>query len=250
MRSTLIKFILILLIILALVVFSANIVRVTGATFFSNATFIEPCDSNNIALTIDDGPDPISTPFILDVLRDNGVTATFFIVGQRGEKHKELLKRITQEGHELANHTYTETVTITLDETELKNSIKNTHDVLSKFQTIRWFRPGTAFYNSNIVEEIKPYDYKIVIGDVWPFDTIISSSKFHSWYIQRSVQPGSIIIMHDARGKGITTAKSLAMVLPQLNSKGYRVTSLGELNSGCKIESYKPLNQDARLSAN
>ena len=235
MRSILLKFTLILLIILASAVFSASIIRVAGPKFFSKATFIVPCDSNTIGLTIDDGPDPISTPLILDVLKDNGVTATFFIVGKRGEKYKELLKRITQEGHELANHTYSDTVTISLNEIELKKSIKNTHDILSEFQTIQWFRPGTAFYNSNIVEEIKPYEYKLVIGDVWPFDTIISSSKFHSWYIQRSVQPGSIIIMHDARGKGIATAKSLAMVLPKLNSMGYRITSVGKLKSGCEI---------------
>jgi peptidoglycan/xylan/chitin deacetylase (PgdA/CDA1 family) len=195
-----------------------------------------PCGSNTTGLTIDDGPDPVSTPLILDVLRDNGVTATFFVVGKRGEKNKELLERITHEGHELANHTYNDKVTISLNGIELKKSIKNTHDILSEFQTILWFRPGAAFYNSNIVEEIKSYEYKLVIGDVFPFDTIISSSQFHSWYIKTSVQPGSIIIMHDARGKGIATANSLAMVLPQLNSMGYRVTSLGDLKSKCEID--------------
>ena len=93
-----------------------------------------------------------------------------------------------------------------------------------------------AFYNSNIVEEIKSYEYKIVIGDVYPFDNITSSSKFHSWYIQRSVQPGSIIIMHDARERGIATVETLEIVLPQLNSMGYRVTSLGELKSRCESD--------------
>ena len=233
-RSILLKFTLILFIILASAVFSPTIIRFAGPNFFTNATFVVPCDSNIAGLTIDDGPDPISTPLILDVLRDNGVTATFFVVGKRGEENKGLLERITQEGHELANHTYTDTVTISLNEIELKKSIKNTHDILSELQTILWFRPGTAFYNSKLLEEIKSYEYKIVIGDVFPFDTIVSSSKFHSWYIQRSIQPGSIIIMHDARGKGTATAQSLAMVLPQLDSMGYKVSSLGELISECE----------------
>ena len=231
MRRILLVSILILLILLVSAVYSANIVRIVGPTLFSNATFLVPCDRNTIALTIDDGPDPKSTPLILDVLKDHGVTATFFVIGKRGDK--ELLERITQEGHELANHTYNDKVTIALNEIALKKSIKNTHTILSEFQTILWFRPGAAFYNSNIVKEIKSYDYKMVIGDVWPFDTIITSSQFHSWYIKRSVQPGSIIIMHDARGKGVATATSLAMVLPQLDSMGYRVTSVGELKSGC-----------------
>lgn len=234
MRRKLSIIALILLLISASTLYFANIIRVAGPGLFTEATFIVPCNSQVVGLTIDDGPDPVSTPRILDVLKDNGVKATFFIVGVRGEKNKALLKRIVEEGHELANHTYTETVTIALSETELKQSIKQTHDILSEFQPVRWFRPGTVFYNSDIVEAIKSYGYQIVLGDVFPFDTITYSSRFHAWYIQRSVQPGSIVIMHDARERGMNTARSLAIVLPKLKSMGYRVTSFGELKAGCE----------------
>ena len=238
MRIKFLKFalILIFLVIPVLAIVSVVTIRFTGPKLFSNATFFVPCEHNAVGLTIDDGPDPISTPRILDVLRDNNVTATFFIVGMRAEQHTELLERITREGHELANHTYTETVTIALNEVELKDSINKTHAVLSEYQKIIWFRPGTAFYNSDIVEEIKSYEYQIVIGDIYPFDNFTSSSQFHSWYIKKLVQPGSIIIMHDARERGIATAETLARVLPQLNSMGYNVSSLGKLQSACTMK--------------
>ena len=59
-----------------------------------------------VALTLDDGPDPVYTPRILDVLRRERVPAAFFVVGSRAEAHPELVRRIYREGHDLGNHTY------------------------------------------------------------------------------------------------------------------------------------------------
>ena len=61
---------------------------------------------HRIALTFDDGPDPATTPAILDVLRDYHVKGTFFVIGARAEQHPELIDRIVSEGHTLGNHTY------------------------------------------------------------------------------------------------------------------------------------------------
>ena len=56
-------------------------------------------------LTLDDGPDPIDTPVVLDLLRERGVKATFFAIGEKAQQHPELIKRIIAEGHQLGNHT-------------------------------------------------------------------------------------------------------------------------------------------------
>jgi peptidoglycan/xylan/chitin deacetylase (PgdA/CDA1 family) len=61
---------------------------------------------NRVALTFDDGPDPRTTPLILDTLRDRGVGATFFVVGQQVAENPALLRRIVAEGHAIGNHTY------------------------------------------------------------------------------------------------------------------------------------------------
>ena len=59
-----------------------------------------------VALTFDDGPDPQTTPRILDTLRQHHVKATFFVVGSQVERHPDLLRRIVEEGHTIGNHTY------------------------------------------------------------------------------------------------------------------------------------------------
>src|SRR5207248_5625963 len=60
-----------------------------------------------IALTFDDGPDPVWTPRILDILKQENVPATFFIIGEYGQASPDLLRRIVNEGHDIGNHTYT-----------------------------------------------------------------------------------------------------------------------------------------------
>lgn len=62
--------------------------------------------SRTLALTFDDGPDPIYTPRVLDVLKANGASAIFFLIGAQAECHPELVRRIIDEGHEIGNHAY------------------------------------------------------------------------------------------------------------------------------------------------
>src|SRR4029077_24136 len=63
-------------------------------------------DERAVSLTFDDGPDPTWTSLILDVLKRDGIKASFFIVGSRAELYPDLVRRIVEEGHELGNHTY------------------------------------------------------------------------------------------------------------------------------------------------
>ena len=66
-----------------------------------------------IALTFDDGPDQTYTPQILDLLAEYDAKATFFVIGERAEKYPNLVRRLDDEGHEIANHTYTHPYSIT-----------------------------------------------------------------------------------------------------------------------------------------
>ena len=216
----------------------SNIIRTVGPKIYPEAVFNLNCTSKVVALTIDDGPFQPSTPKILKVLSDNQVKATFFAIGDRGQENLDLLQAITDQGHELANHTWAEQTTARLDEPELSQSIADTHALLAPYQEITWFRPGTGFVNQSILEaiapqaseEIAPYNYRLALGDVFPFDTTITSPRFYSWYINHSVKPGSIIVLHDANGRGERTAAALAQVLPKLQARGYAIVPLRELD--------------------
>src|ERR1035438_8316320 len=77
-----------------------------------------PC----VALTFDDGPDPVTTPRVLDILHQKQVPATFFVVGERAEQHPELVRRALAEGHLVENHTWSHSPLLDRKSTRLNSS--------------------------------------------------------------------------------------------------------------------------------
>ena len=74
--------------------------------------------------------------------------------------------------------------------------------------------------------------YRCALGSVYPYDAIIPSSRFASWYILRNARPGAILVLHDGGARGRRTARVLQAVLPPLHQRGYQVVSLSELVAG------------------
>jgi peptidoglycan-N-acetylglucosamine deacetylase len=191
-----------------------------------------------IALTIDDSPDdndfaPNTTLEILKVLAQYQVKATFFIITNKAQGNPQIIKNILKQGHELGNH-------LTKDESSIKlgdrfeTEFKQADHFLTQFTSVNWFRPGHGWCNTQMTEIVKKYNYQIVLGSVWSYDTILPFSWFSSWYIQRNIRPSSIIILHDSgernnlRGKN--TLKTLNLIIPQLQQQGYHFVTLSELN--------------------
>ena len=182
-----------------------------------------------VALTIDDGPDPTTTPLILNTLAEHDVHATFFLLSDQIHGNEALVNRIINEGHEIANHLASDKPTILLRESEFEQALLESHEMLSAFDHIRWFRPGSGWFTQDILESAKKYGYKTVLGTVYPFDSQVPSSWFSTNYILWQVEPGSIIILHDRGPRGIRTIETLETVLPELSSRGFDVVSLSEL---------------------
>ena len=107
-----------------------------------------------VALTIDDGPDPVETPKILDSLKRHGANATFFLITSRIPGNEELVQRMIDEGHELANHMQDEFPSILLDSSEFERQLVQADEELSKFADIRWFRPGSGWYNDSMLSVV------------------------------------------------------------------------------------------------
>ncbi len=231
MSKQLVYFLLPLSLLICFVVFHADVIRVFGPIFAKNAIFNFSCSDKIIALTIDDGPDPKTTEEILDILHRYDASATFFIIGERADD--ELLKNIVAAGHELGNHTFKDEASTKPKAESIIKSIDDTHQLLSRHQEIKWFRPGKGRYNARVLSIIEGYGYKLALGDVFPYDHIIKSSPILSWYIGWSVRSGSIIVLHDSKEMGKQTVDTLNRVLPKLNKRGYRIVSLSEINKAC-----------------
>lgn len=182
-----------------------------------------------IALTIDDGPHAELTPEILDALAELQVPATFFIIGSQVPGNEAVMARIVAAGHELGNHLMSDRRSITLDPNEFERQLAESHALIAPFGPVRWFRPGSGFYNTRMLEQIRPYNYRCVVGSVYPYDAQLHSVEFATGYILGNSQAGSIIVLHDGDCERQGTVEILRRIVPALQKRGYRFATLSEL---------------------
>lgn len=182
-----------------------------------------------VALTIDDGPHEELTPQILDILAEYNVPATFFIIGSHVAGNEEIIERMVAEGHELGNHLMSDARSITLNEADFFEQVETAHELIVPFGPVKWFRPGSGFYNERMLEQIRPFNYRTVVGFVYPYDAQIRSKEFASSYILSNTQPGSIIILHDGSAERHVTTQVLHRIVPSLQKRGYKFVTLSDL---------------------
>ncbi|MDY7080450.1 MAG: chitin deacetylase family protein [Chloroflexota bacterium] len=218
-----------LLVVGEVVVFQPDWIVTTIAKQSPQVLYFVETEEPVVALTIDDGPDPATTPKILDVLNQHDARATFFLITSRVPGNEEVVRRIIKDGHELANHLTTDERSIKLSLSDFEKRLLDAHGVLSQFSDVRWFRPGAGWYNAEMLSIIHRHGYRCVLGSVHPFDPQLPSSWFAAYYILSNVRPGSIIILHDYGARGERTATALATILPELDQRGFRVVTLSEL---------------------
>ena len=212
----------------------------------------EKTDRKVVYLTFDDGPHPPETERVLDVLRERGARATFFLIGSKVSGNEAVLRRMLEEGHALGLHTYSHAGTFPLlsfdkmlaDVNEGKRAVES---VAGK--KISLFRPPFGVTNPTISKVIRTLGLHTVGWDVRSFDTMFCKSSEHSykksgysckqsghsckqsghdWYvpvverIMKQVRPGSVILLHD-RLDG--ASELLSLLLDNLAASGYDFTA-------------------------
>jgi peptidoglycan/xylan/chitin deacetylase (PgdA/CDA1 family) len=182
-----------------------------------------------IALTIDDGPDPKGTLRILEVLDAHHATATFFLISDRIAGRESVVQAILDAGHEIANHLTRDEPAIDLDPATFESELIRSQEALAPFGGSPWFRPGSGWYDDWMFPILERHDYRLALGTAYPLDAEIHSVWFATRILLWQVDQGDIIILHDGGGRGERTAEILMRVLPELQHRGLRVVSLGEL---------------------
>lgn len=191
-----------------------------------------PPTNQRLALTIDDAPHPDVTPHILATLREYEVRATFFVVGEQVPGNEALLRQIVADGHELGNHLMRIEPSINKTTAEFEAELLETDALLRQFTTaVRWFRPGSGWYNQNMLQIISRYGYQAVLGSIYPYDAQITAVDFIVDYILRRAQPGRIIIVHDGLAERIRVVDVLRRVLPELQAQGFEFVTLSQLTN-------------------
>ena len=188
-----------------------------------------PVKARMIALTLDDGPDPVTTSLILAELSRYDAHATFFLITDRIRNQERLVSQMVAGGHEIGNHFTQDRPGIQLTSQEFIRDLDEADRALKPFGPVRWARPGSGWYSQAMIQTLARKGYRCALGSVYPYDASIPSAGFATWYIRRNVRPGAILILHDGGARGRRTARILHRVLPWLQRQGFRVVSLSEL---------------------
>lgn len=187
-----------------------------------------------IALTFDDVPDPRFTTQVLDVLKKEGVKATFFAVGDRSKKHPDIVARIRREGHAIGNHSYNHAQLNKLSVEDFRNQIERTNRILKSItgHEPRLIRPPYGEINEEQLRWARKNNYKVVNWNVDSLDWKGLSKDEVKHNILSAVGPGAIILQHAGGGVGSDLSGSiqaLPEVIAELRNKGYTFVTLPEM---------------------
>jgi peptidoglycan/xylan/chitin deacetylase (PgdA/CDA1 family) len=191
--------------------------------FFCRAVCRGRAGGMKVALTFDDGPDPKATPELLDLLKREGIAATFFCVGKNVEANPDIAARIAGEGHLLANHSFTHPWYISLLMGRgLRSEMERTQEAIKKAAGVTpiYFRPPSGMTGPNFARALKRVGLTVVGWDVRSFDTIASPKKTVE-RIVRLAGDGSIILLHDGRAEAGRIVEIVTQAVKELRSRGF-----------------------------
>jgi cellulose synthase/poly-beta-1,6-N-acetylglucosamine synthase-like glycosyltransferase/peptidoglycan/xylan/chitin deacetylase (PgdA/CDA1 family)/spore germination protein YaaH len=209
-----------------------------------------------IAITFDDGPDPQWTPAILDILKQENVAATFFVIGKNGQAYPDLLRRIVNEGHEIGNHTYTHPnlgeIPGSLTDLEL-NATQRLIESETGRSTVLFRPPYFGDAEADKPQEVEPallaqqLGYLMVGVRIDPDDwqLPVSPDEIVDRTLQRVVDTnpdtrGQVVLLHDSGGNRAATVAALPKLIERLRARGFRLVPVSEL-AGLSRDQVMPL---------
>jgi peptidoglycan/xylan/chitin deacetylase (PgdA/CDA1 family) len=184
-------------------------------------------DRAQIALTIDDGPDPIYTPRILDILRDYAVKATFFIVGGAAEQYPGIVVRMKKEGHDVGNHSYSHPYFHRLSWTGAIREISMTRWVLGRIlgEECKMFRPPHGKLSLRSLIPAWAAGQQVVMWNVDLKDYRASAGDIEAQLSRTSFSSGDIILYH---GTNEAALRALPRVIEAALDKGREAVTISK----------------------
>jgi len=228
--------------------------------------------AREVALTFDDGPDPQWTPKILDILKREGVPATFFIVGENALTERGLLKRMVDEGHEVGSHTYTHPNLAGASNTETDVQLNTTQRLFQAFtgRSLKLFRapyfgdaePTTADEIGPALQAQKRGYISVglhVDGEDWQrpgvqaiVDNVVNGVlKGDTGCASGSDDECShnIVLLHDAGGDRAQTVAALPVIIARLRAQGYSFVPVSRLAGISRDVAMPPISASDRTAA-
>ena len=221
-------------------------------------------DPKKVALSFDDGPDPVWTPRILDVLKKYNVHAAFMVIGEEAQDNVGLLKRYLREGHEIGNHTFTHPDISEVTERQIRLELNLTERLFGAELGVQplYFRPPYSIDQEPDTNDQAAPAYQIqqmgytIIGNKIDTDDwnehprkspqeIVGNVLAQIKSMQdpaRSWQRGSVILMHDGGGNRSATVAALPLLITTLRARGFEFVPVSELMGKTRAEVMPPLS--------
>jgi peptidoglycan-N-acetylglucosamine deacetylase len=187
-----------------------------------------------VGLTFDDGPHPQGTPAVLELLRERGATATFFLAGEQVVRRPVLAAEIVAAGHRVELHCHRHRNLLRLGVREFLDDAERARAVIEEAsgQAIADYRPPYGIFSAATLRAVRRRGWRPVLWSRWGRDwdrraTAESIARRSS----AGIRAGDIVLLHDAdyysaRGSWVRTAAALPLILDEIEARGLKATSL------------------------
>ena len=175
--------------------------------------------------TFDDGPHPVYTLQILDLLAQYNAQATFFVLGSEAEMYPGTLQRILDEGHTIGNHTWNHDALAGLPRDQFDDTIGRTQALLGN-RTTPCMRPPYGLMDASTEDWAAEHGLDVVLWHVDPLDWREISALAIAQQIVDDARDGAVVLLHDGGGDRSATVLGLEVALHELTQRGYRFASI------------------------
>ncbi len=190
----------------------------------------------HISLTYDDGPDPAATPRFLDLLAEYRAHATFFLLGEHAEREPDLVRRIVDEGHEIAVHGWTHRCVVAIGPRRLTAELRRTRHLLEQLgdRPVRWYRPPYGVLTTPSLVAARRAGLSSVLWSAWGIDWRRGRTPQNVVdTVVGDLRPGGTILLHDTDrtstpGSWETTLSASRTLLDRFHGDGVTVGTLSD----------------------
>ena len=187
----------------------------------------KPVKDKLVALTFDDGPHPTWTPMVLEILKDEGVVATFCLVGHMVQASLALAKKIVAEGHLVCNHTSNHALLGGASEAQVVREVNGGAETLKALTGVEpaFYRPPGGQMSPTVVAAVHERGQRVLHWSLDTADYQRPPAEVLVDRVMRNVGPGAVVLMHDGGGDRAETVAALRPIIQALKAEGYGFTT-------------------------
>jgi peptidoglycan-N-acetylglucosamine deacetylase len=182
-----------------------------------------------VALSFDDGPHPIFTPKVLEILEQHNAKATFFLIGERALRYPQIVARIKASGHEIGNHYFTNRSVLLDSDDDFVGNLELTEQAIKLAPGRKLFRPPGGVAWPRQLRLAQEQRYECVLGSAYPHDPLHPPARYISWLVRKNLVPGTIVILHDGISDATRSIRALPQILADGQTKQLTFVSIGTL---------------------